>query len=168
MHLRSILRNTPSDYAYDTSTRTYEEGSHRYDWARIEQELGIRGLPGDYKMLMEGYGPLVIAGIFIVEPDEFAELHEENAGYFRDYPESGAIHPDPGGLLFCATTEGRDTLWWDTTRPDPDRWTMAWQVDTGERQDFDGSLTELLVADLTGRLEPELTGFAIETQRRSS
>ncbi|AQZ68559.1 unnamed protein product [[Actinomadura] parvosata subsp. kistnae] len=69
-----------------------------------------------------------------------------------------AFHPEPGGLLWCADTEGRDFIWWDTSNPDPDRWTMAWDVEF-DRYTFSGTLTELVIADLTGRLDESLTAL---------
>jgi hypothetical protein len=159
--LLSLLRSFPSDWAYDSISPS----SRTYDWARIEQDVGVPGLPADYKQLMQGYSSLVVAGIFIVDPDEFAAMHELHAEPLREWwtrrPEgSRAIYPQPGGLLFCASTEGRDTLWWDTSHPDPDRWTITWEVEF-DRHTFDGTLTELLVAELTDHLEPRLTAFTV-------
>ncbi|MBG6093173.1 hypothetical protein [Actinomadura viridis] len=54
------------------------------------------------------------------------------------------VHPEPGGLVYCGSTEGRDTLCWDTRDPDPDRWPVV--SDKG----IFPALTELLVAELTG------------------
>ena len=115
-------------------------------------------------MLTTAYGPLVVAGIFVVDPDTFTATHDLHAAPLRqwwsDRPERARpVHPDPGGLLFCASTEGRDTLWWDTAHPDADRWTIVWDIEF-DRHPFPGSLTELLAAELSGRLDPRLTAFA--------
>ncbi|HEX8628453.1 MAG TPA: hypothetical protein VF755_09825 [Catenuloplanes sp.] len=163
--LQAIMRSFPSDLAYDLSRYVYEPGSHPYDWPAVEQGIGVVGLPSDYKRLLEGYGPLGVGGIFIVAPDHFAARHDVHAASLRQFwsefrPGSRSIHPDPGGLLYCASTEGRDVLWWDTSDPDPDRWTIVWDVEF-ECHRFDGTLTELLVAELTGELRPQLTDFTV-------
>ncbi|NDU74264.1 hypothetical protein GWI34_16715 [Actinomadura sp. DSM 109109] len=66
------------------------------------------------------------------------------------------LHPEPGGLLYCGSTEGRDTLWWDTRDPDPDHWL----VKTDHDEEGAGTITELLVAELTGT-GPGLTAFEL-------
>jgi len=43
----------------------------------------------------------------------------------------------------------------------PDRWTIVWDVEF-EGHTFDGTLTELLIAELTGALEPQLTDFTAD------
>ena len=136
---------------------------HTYDWPGITASLGVAGLPSDFKRLAEAYGPAVINGIFVVDPDRFAESHETHAEYLRRFwaaePQDAIpVHPEPGGLLLCAMTEGRDTLWWDTAPPDPDQWTITWDVEFDQHR-FAGTLTELIIADLTGRLEPALTAL---------
>ncbi|MBP2337695.1 hypothetical protein JOF41_003873 [Saccharothrix coeruleofusca] len=160
--LRAVLACFPTGLAYDMSGLLYDPSSHAHDWTAVEDGVGI-GLPTDYKRLMDGYGDLVVGGIFIVSPDNLPAEHEVQANGLRDWfaDEPGGarpIHPDPGGLLLCATTEGRDVLWWDTSNPDPDRWPILWDVEF-DRHTFDGTLTELLVAELTGALDPQLTDF---------
>jgi hypothetical protein len=163
--LQTLLRSFPSDWAYGSIAYVYDPSSHTYDWTAIEQDIGVPSLPSDYKQLMDGYGPLVIAGIFIVDPDDFAAAHELHADSLRDWwsqdlKPSGPIHPEPGGLLFCASTEGRETLWWDRSHTDPDQWTITWDAEF-HRYTFNGTLTELLVAELTGHLRPRLTAFTL-------
>ncbi len=76
--------------------------------------------------------------------------------------ETGEIYLVPGEerQLLCATTEGSDVLWWDTPNPDPDRWPILWNVEF-DRHTFNGTLTELLISDLTGALDPQLTAFTV-------
>ncbi|WP_433211829.1 hypothetical protein [Microtetraspora malaysiensis] len=130
------------------------------DWTEIERTVGLR-LPADYKRLTETYDPVVINGLFVEQPEDLRERHDEFAGELDD-GEDGApfrVHPEPGGLLWCGSTEGREWLWWDTSHPDPDRWTITWDVEF-DRHTFDGTLTELLIADLTGTLPRPLTALA--------
>ncbi|TCO61152.1 SUKH superfamily protein [Actinocrispum wychmicini] len=162
--LRTVLASFPAGLAYEMSGLVYDPSSRAYDWAAIENSVGV-GLPADYKRLMDGYGSLVVGGIFIVSPDDFLAEHERLANdlrdWFADEPEGARpIHPEPDGLLLCASTEGRDILWWDTSNPDPDRWPILWDVEF-DRHTFNGTLTELLVADLTGTLDPQLTAFTV-------
>ncbi|WP_433515340.1 hypothetical protein ACQP2T_06800 [Nonomuraea sp. CA-143628] len=131
---------------------------YTYDWPAIERALGLR-LPADYKRLFEVYGAIGINGITIGHPEELQQQHEERVEYL-DWEEDTAmtVHPALGGLLWCANTEGRDTIWWDTSDPDPNRWTMVWDVEFN-RHTFPGTLTELVIADLTSRLASPLTAL---------
>lgn len=120
-----------------------------YEWEALEHELGVR-LPSDYKRLHEAHGPeVVLKGIFVCMPDAIVEDHEAHADLLRDDSDPGdltRIHPEAGGLLFCGSTEGRNLLCWDTANPEPDEWPIV-DIDSGV---FHGTLTELLVAELTG------------------
>lgn len=132
-------------------------GPHDFDWDAIAEELGVPGLPTDYRRLHEEYGPVVaINGVFVAGPDGLVSAHDMFGDYLWDWSEhwdrpagtdpdhAYAVHPEPGGLLYCGDTEGRDTLCWDTRDPDPDRWPVV--GDGGVA----ASLTELLVRELTG------------------
>ncbi|NVI93165.1 hypothetical protein [Actinomadura sp. BRA 177] len=139
-----------------------------YDWKAIERQLGVPRLPADYKRLYETYCYghwIVFNGFFIEHPDDLASRHTSHAELLlemaRPKPEWGldgkprpVVHPEPGGLLYCGSTEGRDWLLWDTGDPDPDRWTV--RTDHGEEAEGGGTITEFLVAELTG-VGPGLT-----------
>jgi len=162
--LRTVLASFPTDLAYEMSELSYNRAGHGFDWAAIEDSVGV-GLPTDYKRLIDGYGTLVVGGIFIVSAEDLLSQHEAQANSLRDWfadkPDwTRPIHPEPGGLLLCASTEGRDVLWWDTSNPDPDRWPILWDVEF-DPHTFNGTLTEMLIADLTGVLEPQLTDFTV-------
>jgi hypothetical protein len=116
------------------------------DWSTTERRLGIR-LPDDYKRLHAAYGERIVDGISTPPPEDLPDWHEELADiYLDDLP----AFPDRGGLLYCAGTDNRDALWWDTTDTDPDTWPVVIQSGSTHRT-FPGSLTELLVHALTGR-----------------
>ncbi len=123
------------------------------DWAAVEADLGCP-LPPDYKLLHEAFGTrLAFNGIVLSSPASLRDDHELHARYGsfgRDglYDGRYASYPAPGGLLLCATTEGRDVLAWDTRAPDPARWPVVNCAFSGAEV-FQGTLTELLVADLT-------------------
>jgi hypothetical protein len=136
--------------------------AHGYAWDRIESELGVP-LPTDYKRLLESRGPAYVNGIFLTNPARLVADHEIQAESLRDWwaerpASAGKVWPEPGGLLLCVTTEGREIVWWDTADPDPDRWTLTWDVEFSAHT-FAGTVTELLIADLTGRLEAGLTSL---------
>jgi hypothetical protein len=113
-------------------------GPHGFDWDAIAEDLNMPGLPSDYKCLHEEYGSkVVLNGIFIAGPHELASMHQTYAEYLPNWskrwdsshgtgPEQVyTVHPDPGGLVYCGSTEGRVTLCWDTREPDPDRWPVV-------------------------------------------
>lgn len=132
-----------------------------YNWAAVERELGVPRLPTDYKRLYEAYGAdeqIALNGIFIEHPHDLAAEHvgqteflEETEPAAKDSTQAihhYTVHPEPGGLLYCGSTEGRATLCWDTRDPDPDRWPVV-NVGYGNVEEF-GPLVDLLVAELTG------------------
>jgi hypothetical protein len=118
------------------------------DWSADEDALGAR-LPDDIKRLHAAYGPTPVERVSIAGPGTLARDHERYLPFAREFA-SYPMYPDPGGLLRWGSTEGRAGLWWDTTRPDPDTWTVV--VDhSGTWQPYPGGLVDLLVAALTGR-----------------
>lgn len=128
-----------------------------HDWQTIERDLGF-GLPTDYKQLHDAYGLVRPNGIFVSSPDELWHVHDMHASVLVDSFE-WKQQTDPGGMLLCATTEGRDMVIWDTGAEDPDEWQLVVD-DYGARRPFPGTLTELLVAELTDT-GPSLTSFEL-------
>jgi len=130
------------------------------DWSSDERRLGTR-LPADLKRLLAAYPELSFGSISIPPPGQVARYHETLSKLtLGDRP----AHPSPGGLLYCAGTENRDTLWWDTTDPDPDAWPVVVE-EAGEFTPFPGTLTQLLVHTLTGR-PPRLAGGTVSAPPR--
>lgn len=131
-----------------------------HDWDTIESELGAK-LPTDYKELQESFsGPTAWNGFFLVAPAKVAYHQEMYRDFLEDWchddrPEDADpdeyfdVFPAPGGLLHCASTEGRDVLCWDTRDPDPDRWPVV-RLDFGGPVEYGCTITELLVDVLTG------------------
>ncbi|MEW2357707.1 SMI1/KNR4 family protein [Spirillospora sp. NPDC029432] len=130
-----------------------------YDWEALERGLGVPRLPTDYKRLYETYSGghwIVLKGIFVEHPRDLAARHAGQATFIRDVrvqdpARPGRRHvpfPEPGGLLYRGSTEGRDTLCCDTQDPDPDRWPVV-NLGYGDVEEF-GPIVELLVAELTG------------------
>lgn len=142
----------------------------RFDWAAIEADLG-RPFPPDYKRLHETYGSLTDGvtngakalcwnGITFYSPLRHKEGHEWFALHdsfsvikWSDDPDA----PAPDELLLCCTTESRSLLAWDTRNPDPARWPVI-NLEYAGPTVFPGTVTEMLVADFTGR-GPGLTYF---------
>ena len=134
-----------------------------FDWAAIEADLG-RPLPPDCKLLHETYGSLTRGvtdnckalcwnGITIHSPLRLREAHEwyaENGVLARTFWEPPPPDfPAAEDLLLCCMTESRELLAWDTRNPDPARWPVI-SLDYRGPRIFPGTLTELLIADLTG------------------
>lgn len=133
-----------------------------FDWAAIEADLG-RPLPPDYKLLHETYGSLtdgvtnnrkalVWNGINFPPPLALKKEHESHAKYrafTRILESSEPDSPDADDLLLCCATESRDLLAWDTRNPDPAQWPVL-NLEYAGPTVFPGTVTELLVADLTG------------------
>jgi hypothetical protein len=138
------------------------------DWEAVERSLGL-GLPGDYKHLIEVFGPGSFDG-YLLLPSPFlvSRTHHlldffqilELAQEAMDTPlERGELpyplYPDPGGMLPWGGTIDGDLLFWNTTRPDPDTWTVVACDRWPEYwMEFLGSVTGFLVAYLTGELAP--------------
>jgi hypothetical protein len=137
------------------------DGEPVADWSADERRLGTR-LPADFKHLHAAYAQLSVGGISIPEPGRLADYHEDISGFALD---GRPAYPRPGGLLYCGGTESRDSLWWDTTDPDPDAWSVV--VERGGRfTSFPGNFTELLVRALTGQLPELATGTVSAPPRR--
>ncbi|MDT5026098.1 MAG: hypothetical protein QOE61_2524, partial [Micromonosporaceae bacterium] len=137
------------------------DGETAADWSTDERRLGTR-LPADFKRLHAAYPELFVGGISIPKPGQLARYHEDISEFaLGDRP----AYPRPAGLLYCGGTENRDTLWWNTTDPDPDAWSVV--VESGSMfTSFPGNLTQLLVHTLTGRLPPLATGTVSAPPRR--
>jgi hypothetical protein len=120
-------------------------------WAVDERVLGTR-LPNDIKRLHAGYGEHPAAGMTLNGPGALSHNHDQIEFHIRQFFD-GPIYPQPGGPLLIGNTE-EVTLWWDTTRPDPDTWPVV-VLQTGLSQRYDGGLADFLVVALTGR-QPDL------------
>jgi hypothetical protein len=82
--LRTVLASFPSDPAYEMSALPYNPAGHEFDRAATEDDDGV-GLPTDYKRLLDGYGNLVVGGIFIVSADDLLSQHEAQASGLRSW-----------------------------------------------------------------------------------
>ncbi|WP_030556731.1 MULTISPECIES: Lsr2 family DNA-binding protein [Streptomyces] len=133
------------------------------DWSRIEAALGMN-LPQDYKQLVTTYGPGQFCDFISLyqphAPSEWADLTGPMPARLRTQIEEvrqTARHPwalphPPEDLFAMGVTGNGDYLFW-VTQPagTPDEWTVAvnealrapWYI-------YDGSLTEFLVATLSG------------------
>jgi len=137
------------------------DGETVADWSLDERRLATR-LPADFTRLHAAYGELSVGGFDIPEPGRLADYHETISEIvLEDLP----AYPRPGGLLYCGGNESRNTVWWDTTDPDPDAWSVVTER-ASEFTPFPGTLTELLVHTLTGRPPPLTTGTVSAPPRR--
>ena len=128
------------------------------NWPAVERSLGF-ALPGDYKDLVDRYGPgrfddflAVLAPGHPVPRLDLVHGVAEAADTLRVYASSGEALPAPvDGLTAVAWTDNGDTVYWlrDPGSP-PDRWRIAVNGarDFDEWHLFDGCLAHFLVAVL--------------------
>lgn len=137
------------------------------DWSRISAETGL-AFPSDYKAFAETYPALYIDEfITIFHPgmsddtlnivtasgeylDAIRELSDVAPGSVP-YP----VHPEPGGIYPWGVTSNGDWLFWRTTG-DPDSWPIVGTDGGAEWVEFDGTMTEFLVATLSRTTRFEL------------
>ncbi|MET9298386.1 hypothetical protein ABZX66_03605 [Micromonospora aurantiaca] len=128
------------------------------NWPAVERSLGF-ALPGDYKDLVDRYGPgrfddflaVLVPGHPVPRLDLVHGVAEATET-LRAYASSGEALPAPvDGLTAVALTDNGDTVYWlrDPGSP-PDRWRIAVNGarDFGEWHLFDGCLAHFLVAVL--------------------
>lgn len=141
-------------------TSPVDGNSRTYDWAAVEAELGC-GLPGDYKELIEAYGPGCFGGfLYIYQPNspwEELDLREQSAAELealRELQEDGEEVPyrldEPAELLSFGRSDNGDALFWNRSgEAGPDGWTVVVKEARGEEWfAFDGGVVEFLRAVL--------------------
>lgn len=134
-----------------------------YDGALVKRTFGT-DLPPDYVDFVQTYGHGAIDDwLFVLTPGwesrdgdicrevEYTKMvidaHRE-AGLPTPYQ----AYPDPGGLIGWGNTANGDVCCWKTGDADPSKWPVV--VADSERvtwDRFEGTMTEFLVAVLTGR-----------------
>jgi hypothetical protein len=135
------------------------------DWEAVEKELGTP-LPEDYKEFIRVYGSGSIDKFLVVfnpfSANEFVNLLDGGLSHLGAFATIAAqfpqyfpqpIFPSPGGILTFARTDNGDALYWVTSGP-PEQWTVTVFESRGDEHfDFDGSMTEFLVALLTRSIQ---------------
>ncbi|GAA2532007.1 SMI1/KNR4 family protein [Winogradskya humida] len=132
------------------------------DWAGVESTLGF-GLPGDYKELVDVYGPGKFDDFLaILQPHHEVQrldlLHsvKETAELLEAYESSGETLPAPADrLLAVGLTDNGDTLYWlRDPLESPDQWRVAVNAarDFDEWFVFEGCLSDFLAAVLSREL----------------
>ncbi|MFE1319628.1 hypothetical protein [Kitasatospora phosalacinea] len=160
--------------AHTGQSSEHPTGPAPVDWAAVEHWLGRR-LPADYRELLDAHGPLLLGGqLRVLGPyvlggrfdygEWLHRLHRTARIELREL--HGArrppVHPEPGGLLALGESTDADQLFWDTTDPDPDRWTVVVRsTEDYERDPADWHRTGLTLGALlraltTGRAVPPL------------
>lgn len=124
-------------------------------WDAVYAELGVRGLPSDYRRLWERYGPMSLNGMSICPPAELAARHRAMSEHLGEY------FTDAAPRLFAMSTWSRGTVWWEIGEPDPDQWPVVWEY--GEQR-HEGGLIAAVLDDLTGRLD---VGFTLSVPSRA-
>jgi hypothetical protein len=134
--------------------------SPRTDWSTVERSLGA-GLPGDYKKLVDAYGPGSFNGfLWLVQPMPGSHLdlvarRDTALSTLRTLQEMGEELPHPPDrLLPWAVSIDGDTCYWLREPEDsPDEWRVVANESRGpEWEDFPGPATDFLLAVLSGTL----------------
>ncbi|CAM5251233.1 hypothetical protein GCM10010329_07680 [Streptomyces spiroverticillatus] len=99
------------------------------EWGLLERGLGMR-LPQEYKALVETFGP----GRF----DSFLDLTPPQDLHPSTWPGDGHDR------LVWASNEHRDTFYWLMDGPDPERWPVCGEADTGRAVRFDCGPAEVI------------------------
>jgi hypothetical protein len=128
------------------------------DWPAVERRLGTR-LPADYRGYVDTYGLGSVGDLFWVlhpygRPDRLnlADQWAAEPGPLLT-PPPYPVGQVPGGLLPCAVDEDAGVLHWHAAGPDPDRWTVVYRDEDGDRwYPFDLGLVAFLHAVFTGGL----------------
>jgi hypothetical protein len=106
------------------------------EWSEVEAAIGT-ALPRDYKdLIADGLACVFDEELFIAspfDPNPNVNLVQVAArcayalAYLRqsDPLFSVAAYPEPGGLLAWGFDGGGGNYHWDTTDPDPNRWTVC-------------------------------------------
>ncbi len=143
--------------------RQRPENVRQVDWHGIEEQLQV-GLPADYKELAETYPPFVV--------DAFLSVHIPRVGQestFCDGVASGletladlveedeahgyAAHPEPDGLIPCASSFSGDVFYWRNCDADPNRWPVVVSGRNDDWWEFSGGIVKFLTAWLGGTLD---------------
>ena len=143
------------------------------EWTAVERRIEFR-LPSDYKQFVSAYGRGAIEDeVFVLSPfiDAIACYHLESEiarerlahrqavehGFLEriidDHQAYVGNEPRPAGLIPWGGDQSGGTAFWETTDPDPDRWTMY--ISTGsEVIRYRETMTTFMVNALRGRDTP--------------
>lgn len=140
-------------------------GGDRIDWATVHP-VGQSEYPADFRDFVSVYGGGTINNSFhlglpvrvgspLTGPEVFDDLTEEGLEL---------AEPEESSGISWATDGHGNYMFWDTTRGEPDAWTVFRIDEFGERTDYPYAMVDFLVAFLTGVLVPQpLTLFNPET-----
>jgi hypothetical protein len=131
-------------------------------WSELEQRIGC-GLPGDYKALVETYGPGIFGGFIHVfqpaSPVPAIDLERQitdSAWALSELRKGGERIPykldEPAEIIAVGRTDNGDILYL-VRRPlgDPEAWTIAVNESRGEEwNEFAGGITDFLASALSG------------------
>ena len=134
------------------------------EWGEFESSLGF-SLPGDYKWLIDTYGPGKFDNfLHVLQPYSESEYVQLGHWLVRGREILHQLsrreeHPYPvDELLPVAITDNGDTIYWVSRPLDvPDSWTITANEARGVRwPDFGGGIVNFLVEVLSGRLRFEI------------
>ena len=131
-------------------------------WTQLEQRLGC-GLPGDYKALVETYGPGIFGGfIHVFQPSfparavDLEQQIADSAWALSELQKGGEQIPyrlsEPAEIIAIGRTDNGDILYLvRRALANPDAWTVAINEARGDEwNEFDGGITDFLASALSG------------------
>ncbi|MFI9234665.1 SMI1/KNR4 family protein [Streptomyces sp. NPDC053079] len=133
------------------------------DWLMVEGRLRI-ALPADYKELAEAYPPFVVDDFLSVhlpivgKEREFCDGVASDLEMLGDLAEEGdshgyVPHPEPGGLIPCASSFSGDVFYWRASDSNPSQWPVVISGTNDDWWEFPGGFVEFLTAWLGGSME---------------
>ena len=160
--------------AFPTPDRPTRTGTPQ-QWETVEKLLGT-ALPDDYKAFISNYGYCGLGGELVIDSpftkaadidpsvsdgfissmgqvftDTLDKLRQLDSGF------NHALYPEPAGLLYFGTDAfGRGYYW--KTRQDvpPNDWTIGYRDDGTDWWEFDGTISELILAIISDHPPEEL------------
>lgn len=144
--------------------------SYRVDWPYMQQLIGIE-FPGDFKQLVDRYGPGVFSDELYLECPPSASDSEAVQTQHRavvtdrleglrlsltgtKLAEAVAVWPEPGGLFPWGSDLNGSYLLWETSEPDPQLWpTVVMPREVYEIERFEMTCSEWLLRWVQGELD---------------
>ncbi|MFF0415653.1 SMI1/KNR4 family protein [Kitasatospora sp. NPDC004745] len=136
------------------------------DWDAAARRWGTR-FPADYRAFVSAYGGGSInCSLHVGLPLKDVQDPRSHLG-FEELIECGYelldLNPEDGpalrGTFSWAVDCSANQAFWDTTDPDPDRWTTLVLTRDGDWVEYDCGMVDFLVGFLAGEISPQPMGL---------
>ncbi|MFE0458927.1 SMI1/KNR4 family protein [Kitasatospora sp. NPDC058965] len=136
------------------------------DWAEARCKWGTH-FPADYRDFVSVYGGGSINNSFFIglplevaqgprSPLTFEELNDDGYGLLDLAPEED---PALRGWISWAADCSASHAFWDTSDPDPDKWSTLVLERGGDWVDYDCGMVDFLIGFLTKEISPQPMGM---------